>query len=404
MIGADAPGEQQRQQGGEHADADPQGAAAPDATRLSQTRDHGVAQMPGGLLQHAHHPVGALDLHLVDAGLDLLHVLVALAFQPFARLFVLHRQGDALGIDAIEAPGGQAVLRQRALPGGHHFLRIVFPRGVVDLIEDVEELRRVGAVHRVCHQVLQGVAHGAGLGMARIEQHQHQIRQIHDVIDDEQGGGALLIGIEPGGIDEDLAAQCLGLAGLELQVRIHAAALAVGDFLDLAADLVEREARVAVQRQPWQDPALFFGAIADHGEAVVHRLVAGALQLGADVLVEKGRFAGRKSAEHGDHRPPGDVHGVGVVVIQQTQPPGDVIELLKTLHRPRQHGVFLFQMLFEALDALLGGGRGHGARSPWSVERFDVSGEAAFPERGRDVPHHPGVPAGEHGGGLRTEA
>ena len=45
-------------------------------------------------------------------------------------------------------------------------------------------------------------------------------------------------------------------------------------------------------------------AVADDSEFVIHGLVAGALQVMADVLVEEGRFAGGKGAEYGDDRPP----------------------------------------------------------------------------------------------------
>jgi len=41
--------------------------------------------------------------------------------------------------------------------------------------------------------------------MAGIEEDQHQIRQLDDVIRDAQGGGALGVGVEPGGIDQNLA-------------------------------------------------------------------------------------------------------------------------------------------------------------------------------------------------------
>jgi hypothetical protein len=44
--------------------------------------------------------------------------------------------------------------------------------------------------------VFQGVLHGAGLRVARVEEHQHQIRQIDDVIGNAQGRRALLVGVE----------------------------------------------------------------------------------------------------------------------------------------------------------------------------------------------------------------
>jgi hypothetical protein len=318
-----------------------------------------ITQVPRGFFQHSHHPVGAFHFHLADALLDGGQVFVAFALEAFAYLVVVHRHRHVAGIDAVEAPGGQAILCQCPLPGRHHFLRIVLPRRIVDLIEYVEELGGIRARHGLRHQVLEGIAHGARLRMAGIEEHQHQVGQIDDVADDVQRRRALLVGVEPRRVDEDLAAQRLRAAGLQLQVGIHAPAVPLGDLFYVVADLVEGQARVAVQGQAGQHRWRVFGAVADHREFVVHRLIAGALQLLPGVLIEKRGLARGKGSQHGDDGPPGHLGGIGVIVTEQAQATGYPVELLIASHHTGQNGVFLLEMRFEALHALLAGGLGH---------------------------------------------
>jgi hypothetical protein len=158
--------------------------------------------------------------------------------------------------------------------------------------------------------VIEGVAHRPGFGVTAVEEHQHQVGQVDDVIGDAQGGGALGVGIESGRVDDDLAAQVLAATGLELQVGVDARAFADGDLVDLGADLVEGEARVGIQCHPRQGVRFLLVAVADDGEAVVHRLVATALQLFAKIVVDEGGLARREGAQYRDQGPPGDLGGV----------------------------------------------------------------------------------------------
>ena len=106
---------------------------------------------------------------------------------------------------------------------------------LLDLVQDVEELVEVGALQRAGDEMLQRIAHRTGLRMARVEEHEHQVRQVDDVIRDDEGGAALLVGIEARGVDDDLSAELLRTAGLELQVRVHTAAFPLRHLLDVVA-------------------------------------------------------------------------------------------------------------------------------------------------------------------------
>ena len=93
----------------------------------------------------------------------------------------------------------------------------------------------------------QGVLHGSRLGVARIEEHEHEVREPDDVVGDPQHGGALLVGVEARGVDDDLAAELRARTRFELEVGVDAAALAGRDLLDVAAHLVERKPGVRVE-------------------------------------------------------------------------------------------------------------------------------------------------------------
>src|SRR5687768_4078618 len=113
-------------------------------------------------------------------------------------MLVLDRRGRRRIVDLIETPRGQTLLRERTLPSREHFLGIVLPSGVVDLVQDVEELVEVGALQRAGDEMLQRIAHRTGLRMARIEEHENEIRYIDDLVRDPQRRRALLVRIEPG--------------------------------------------------------------------------------------------------------------------------------------------------------------------------------------------------------------
>ncbi|MFT7596787.1 MAG: hypothetical protein ACI8R4_004129, partial [Paracoccaceae bacterium] len=65
-------------------------------------------------------------------------------------------------------------------------------------IEDIDKFRRVRAIFRPCDQMFQRVLHRAGFRVARVKEHQHQVRQVDDVVGDPQSGPTLIIGVKAG--------------------------------------------------------------------------------------------------------------------------------------------------------------------------------------------------------------
>ena len=338
---------------------DPQHPAPPFFPGLFERGGRLVADGEGELLQHSDDPVGALHLHLLHAAPDLREVRVALGPEPGAQALVPDRDGRRLVVYLVEASGGQAAGGEGALPGAEDLLRVVFPRRVVHLVQDVQELARVGASDGPLHEVAQGVLHRAGLGMPGVEEHEHEVGEPDDVVGYPQDRGALLVGVEPRGVDDDLAPNLRAGAGLELEVGVDAPPLARRDLLDVAAHLVEREPRVGVEGEAGQGPRrALAGAEADRGEAVVHRLVAGDLDRLAEIAVDEGGLAGREGAEHRDEGPPGDLAREGLVGGKEAQLPGDLVEAPEGAHRVEQDRVLFAQMPFEAIE-LLGEGVFH---------------------------------------------
>jgi hypothetical protein len=284
---------------------------------------------------------------------NLTQVRIPLSFETGALGLVLDGGGGVRVVDAVEAAGGQALFPEGALPGGDYVLRVVLPRRGVELVEDVQELARVRPVDGVGDQVLEGVAHGPRLGVAGVEEHQHQVGQVDDVIGDAQRRRALGVGVEAGGVDQDLSPQPLAGAGLELQIGVDALAFAGGHQVDILGDLVEGEARVRVERDPGQGVTRRRAAVADNGKPVVHRLVAGALKRLTEEVIDEGGFAGGKGTENGDQGPPGDLGGEGLVSFQQPHAVGDPVQGAKALNRAQEDGVLLFQVSFQVLQPLL---------------------------------------------------
>ncbi len=163
---------------GQGAEADgvaPQGAQPPAVDSLGEEGYRLLGDVLGALVQGADDAVGALDLHLPHAAVDLAQVHVALGLEALAFALVLDGNGGVGVVDGVEAAGGQALLAQGALPGGHHVLGIIFPRRGVQLIEDVKELARVRPADGFGDQVLEGIAHGPRLRVAGVEEDQHQV-------------------------------------------------------------------------------------------------------------------------------------------------------------------------------------------------------------------------------------
>ncbi len=67
-------------------------------------------------------------------------------------------------------------------------------------------------------QVFERIVHGARFGMARIEKHQYQVREIDNVVRDLQRRRALRVGIKTWGIDNDFAAYLIARARFQLQL------------------------------------------------------------------------------------------------------------------------------------------------------------------------------------------
>ena len=208
----------------------------------------------------------------------------------------------------------------------------------------------------VPHQMAQRVLHRAGLGMPGIEEHQHQIGQVDDVIGNAQRRGALGVGVESRRIDEYLAAQRFAPAGPELEVGVDPASLAGGHALDVTADLIEGEARVGVEGEAGQGARRIVGSEADHRELVVHGLIPGRLEPGLQEVIDERRLPRREGSEHRDHRPPGDLCGERFLAREDSEPVRHRVELAKALHDIEEQGVLVLQVRLERRNAALEGG------------------------------------------------
>ena len=233
------------------------------------------------------------------------------------------------------------------------------------MVQDIKELAGVRATDGLAHQVLEGIAHGPRLGVAGIEEHQHQVGEVDDVIGDPQGRGALGVGIETGGVDEDLAAQGLAGTGLELQVGVDATPLARRHLLDVLGNVIEWKARVRVQGDAGKGVGGGLARIADDGEPIVDRLVAAALDLVAQKMVDKGRLAGGKGAQYRDQGPPGDLVRVGLIGREQAHGVGNLVQGAEALHGAEEDRIFLGEVGLETLEPLIDGIQrgGHGGIS-----------------------------------------
>ena len=199
----------------------------------------------------------------------------------------------------------------------------------------------------------QGVLHRPRLRVACVEEHQDEVGESDDVIGDAKDGGALLVGVEPGGVDDDLSPDLRARAGLELEVGVDAPPLARRHLLDVPAHLVEREPRVGVEGESRKRArAALAGAEADCGETVVHRLVARDLDRLAEIAVDEGRLAGREGAENRDEGPPGHLAREGLVGRQEADSPRDFVETPERAHRVEQNRILLAKMPFEAVELL----------------------------------------------------
>ena len=113
--------------------------------------------------------------------------------------------------------------------------------------------------------------------MAGVEKYEHEVGKVDDVIREAQRRGALRIGIESRGVDQDLTPQTLAGAGFELQIGVDPVAFALGHRFDFVRHLVEGESWIGIQCNARQRMGRVLPAIADDGELVVDGLVAGAL-------------------------------------------------------------------------------------------------------------------------------
>jgi len=334
-------------------DAEPDGIPAQDALtpqpeHLADFRHAHVGHFPGQFFEIADDTVGSLHPDLVHALADTGQVGVALGFEALAQGLVPDRQGGGRGIDAIEFAGGQPVLGQGPLPGAHHLLGIVLPGGDIHLVEHVDEFIGIPTANGGGHEMGEGVAHGPGFGPAGVEKHEDQIRQVHDVIGDPKRCRTLGIGVEPGGIDEDHAAQLFAGAGAQADIGIDASAFAGLHLLQFLAHLVEGEPQVGIERRAGQHPAFAGGIVADDRELVVHGMGAGLLHGEIEIVVDERGLAGGKGAQDGNERPPGDLGNGGLVQAEEPQAPANRVQALEAGHRVHQERIFLLEMLLEA--------------------------------------------------------
>ncbi len=116
-----------------------------------------------------------------------------------------------------------------------------------------------------------------------------------------------------------------------MQVGVDALPLAARHLIDAVGDAIEGEARVRVQGHPGEGMGSWRAAVADDGEAVIHRLVSGALEFLPQEVVDEGGLAGREGSQDGDQGPPGDLGGVGLFFRQEAHAMGDLVELSETL-------------------------------------------------------------------------
>src|SRR5690606_37901979 len=115
---------------------------------------------------------------------------------------------------------------------------------------------------RGADEMLERVAHRAGLGMTRIEEDEHEVRDVDDLLRDAQYRSALLVGVEAWRVDEDAAAQLAAVGSLELQISVEPLPFADDGLVDLGADAVQREARIVVERDAGQDARRLVPAVA----------------------------------------------------------------------------------------------------------------------------------------------
>ena len=332
---------------------EPQYASPPFRQQRLQFRHEQILDVPRGLLQRPHHAIGAVHPDLLHALVDFPHVDVALRLEPPAQGVVVDGHGRVGVVDAVEPAGGQPLLGERALPRRDDVLGVVLARGRVDLVQHVQELAGVGAADGLRHQVVQRVPHGAGLGMAGVEEDQHEVGEVDDVVGDAEDGRALGVGVEAGRIDDDLAAHLRAAAGLELQVGVDAPALAGRQFLDRTAQPVEREARIGVEGEARQHAVFVALGVADHREAVVDGLVPRALQRLADVVVDERGLAGRVGPQQRDHGPPGDARRERLLRFEKAEAVADAVELAEARDGLQQDRVLLGQVLLQAAQAFL---------------------------------------------------
>src|SRR5690606_3132195 len=99
-----------------------QHAPLPFAVRLADSRDDLIADLRGGLLEHAGDAVRPIDVEALDPCENLAHILVALALETLAHVLVVDRHGGFRIVDPIEAAGRQTFLSECALPRGENLL------------------------------------------------------------------------------------------------------------------------------------------------------------------------------------------------------------------------------------------------------------------------------------------
>ena len=189
--------------------------------------------------------------------------------------------------------------------------------------------------------------------MSGIEEDEHQVGQVDDVVRQTQGRSALGVGVEARRVDKNVASQPLARTSLELEVGIDAPTLPGGHPLDGLAYFVEGKTWVGIQRNPRQQLYILVGAEAEHRELVVHGLVSRELQFLAEVVVDEGGLARRVGPQCRDDRPPRHMCGERFPAAEECQMPGDLVECLEAPDDPDQRRVLFLQMRLQASEAFL---------------------------------------------------
>ena len=134
------------------------------------------------LFQRPGNTISAIHIHTLDTLVNLGQIMVALALVACSPGLIFNRHRDIRIIDTVKPPCRQSFLCHGPLPCTDNRFRIILPRRGIHLVQDVDKLGCIRPVDGRAHQMRQSIAHGARFRVACIKKHQHQIRQVDDMI------------------------------------------------------------------------------------------------------------------------------------------------------------------------------------------------------------------------------